>query len=90
MVSTLLLFVNRLPEEAREEECDKDMRKFIVHLFLKYQYHSLYVEFLDQLFSKFCDKKLFELKKMKIFSVIYKSRKTLKSFNFLKFEQILL
>ncbi len=34
--------------------------------------------------------KKIELKKMKIFSVIYKSRKTLKSFNFLKFEQILL
>ena len=29
MVSTLLLFVNRLPEEAREEECDKDMRKLV-------------------------------------------------------------
>ena len=23
------LFVNRLPEEAREEECDKDMRKLV-------------------------------------------------------------
>lgn len=29
MVSTLLLFVNRLPEEAREEEYDKDMRKLV-------------------------------------------------------------
>ena len=29
MVSTLLLFVNRLPEEAREDEYDKDMRKLV-------------------------------------------------------------